>query len=101
MTINSNAIFWLGIIILIFANSSFYVFWRKNKVDSIVVIFFLLLELIGISSLIAAWSITKYNEKYIDDPSKDYNSAYLTGNTPGGAVYVDNLDETPGLGWII
>ena len=41
-------------------------------------------------------------EKYpaLGAPGRDYDSAYLTGAVPGGAVYVNNPDDFPGLGWL-
>jgi len=98
---NSDAIFWVGFILLIFSNISFYVFWERTNVDTTVVLFFLLLNLIAMSIILSSWAMMKKNnEKYLGAPGNDYNSAYLTGATPGGAVYVNNPDNYPGLGWV-
>lgn len=87
-----NSIFWFGIILLITSNATIPL-WKNS---TWFLQFFIIFQIIGIAIILTSTTKEKFREW-----KSGYKSAYLTGTTPGGAVYVNNPGDYPGLGWVL
>jgi len=96
--LTSDVIFWLAVFLLTVIQLG--AIHLRNTLSSQGIIYFGLMNVIAIALLITSWTLRKFREKYWPDYQKDYRSGYITGRVVGGAVYVDDPHNTPGLGWL-